>query len=134
LVNFIREKIRTIQSLFFLNEFKDFIEEYKSEDKYTQIEILSKILANSNPEAVSCVLEHLFTASEVARRLGVSKNRVGRITNKLGLKGNLDYSRGFVMKVAEKKYTTVWYYNKKAVEKIQEYINNECGSEKVANG
>jgi DNA-binding MarR family transcriptional regulator len=134
LANFIREKIRTIQSLFFLNEFKDFIEEYKSEDKYTQIEILSKILANSNPEAVSCVLENLFTASEIAKRLGVSKNRVGRITNKLGLKGNLDYSRGFVMKVAEKKYTTVWYYNEKAVEKIQEYINNECGSEKVANG
>lgn len=134
MANFIREKIRTIQSLFFLNEFKDFIEEYKSEDKYTQIEILSKILANSNPEAVSCVLENLFTASEIAKRLGVSKNRVGRITNKLGLKGNLDYSRGFVMKVAEKKYTTVWYYNEKAVEKIQEYINNECGSEKVANG
>ncbi|MDK2791611.1 MAG: hypothetical protein PWQ25_474 [Deferribacteres bacterium] len=134
MANFIREKIRTIQSLFFLNEFKDFIEEYKSEDKYTQIEILSKILANSNPEAVSCVLENLFTASEIAKRLGVSKNRVGRITNKLGLKGNLDYSRGFVTKVAEKKYTTVWYYNEKAVEKIQEYINNECGSEKVANG
>ncbi|WP_041724611.1 hypothetical protein [Calditerrivibrio nitroreducens] len=125
--NFTREKIKTIQSLFFLNEFKDFIEEYKSEDKYTQIEILSKILANSHPEAVSCVLENLFTASEIARMLGVNKNKIGRITNILGLKGNLEYSRGFVMKVSEKKYATVWYYNEKAVERIKEYLNNERG-------
>lgn len=31
--------------------------------------------------------------------------------------------------MSKKKYTTVWYYNEKAVEKIQEYLNSDGSSD-----
>ncbi len=70
------------------------------------------------PTAVS---EHLYTAEEIAKELGISANKVGRLANELGLK-TAQYGKFFYDKAKNcNKEVQTFKYNQLAVDSLRIY-------------
>ena len=71
------------------------------------------------PTAVS---EHLYTAEEIAKKLGISANKVGRLANELGLK-TAQYGKYFYDKAKNcAKEVQTFKYNQLAVDTLRELV------------
>lgn len=71
------------------------------------------------PTAVS---EHLYTAEEIAKELGISANKVGRLANELGLK-TAQYGKFFYDRAKNcAKEVQTFKYNQLAVDTLRELV------------
>lgn len=75
------------------------------------------------PFLLPVVETHLKSATEIAKDLGLTANRVGRITNQLGLKTE-EFAECRLDKSAHSsKQVESWYYKPEAVEKVREFLS-----------
>lgn len=68
------------------------------------------------------VLEERWSATEIANKLELSPQMVGRISNKLGLKKAPHGEERMSVAPGTNKEVTMWYYNSNAVAQIEKYI------------
>lgn len=88
--------------------------------------LLSRLMGKIDP----IVLEKIFangwySATNLSKRLGISKQKFGRIVSKLNLRNNESLVKCFVIKVSELKYTKIYFYHEDILNIIEDYLNNE---------
>ena len=78
----------------------------------------------------------LYTASDIAKKLGITPNMVGRIANENGLKQDPIYGKLGKIQLNNGKWVNQFYYNEDALTVIESVIENEpenCHIFSVAN-
>lgn len=88
--------------------------------------LLSRLMGKIDP----IVLEKVFangwhSATNLSKRLGISKQKFGRIVSKLNLRNNELLVKSFIIKVSELKYTKIYFYHEDILEIIEYYLDNE---------
>jgi len=63
-----------------------------------------------------------YTASEIGMLLNISKNKIGRISNKLNMKANPRLCVGVPVRIKDQKYTIQWYYNQDGADVISDFL------------
>lgn len=81
-----------------------------------QEDIFFKIIQKIDP----IVLKRLagdgwFTATEIATKINISKQKLGRIANQLKIKDNPQLCKSFIIRVSDKKYSRIYLYSKKSI-------------------
>ena len=65
---------------------------------------------------------HLYTASDIAKKLGITPNMVGRIANENGLKQDPIYGKLGKIQLDNGKWVNQFYYNEDALTVIESVI------------
>ena len=88
-----------------------------------KIEVLSRILSVIDPQQVKeFFFQNWMSVTDIANELNLSKQKVGQIISALNLRRNPKYSISYIIKINDLKYSTVHFYNKKALILIKNYV------------
>lgn len=114
----------TIPRLIIQNILNDLIDLIKDEDIDFRTYILSEIISNVNIDALSVLIgSNWYSATQIGKLLNISRNKVGRLTNKLNIKYDPSLAKNFIIKINDFKYSNIWFYNEKVLYLLQEHIN-----------
>lgn len=106
--------------------FEEFFEYLPLCSKTYQQVFMQKIISIVQQDILkNCIAKDLYTATDIANMLNISKQKVGKIANELNLKNNKKYVVSYIIKINEQKYSKIYFYNKKALKIIQNYLHQK---------
>lgn len=88
--------------------------------------LLSRLMGKMDPIVLEKVFANgWYSATNLSKRLGISKQKFGRIVSKLNLRNEESLVKSFIIKVSDLKYTKIYFYHEDILEIIEDYLNNE---------
>lgn len=86
--------------------------------------LVNRLISKVNP----LVLQKLFgdgwySATYLSMKLGISKQKFGKIVTKLNLRTNKFLTKSFIIKVSESKYSKIFFYHEDIQKIIKDYLN-----------